>query len=78
MAEALQGMWKTHLGADIQLMNMEWKVFLSTIAKRDFSIARAGWIGDYVDANTFCTCGEQMMDITTRGGPMPDMMNYWI
>ena len=53
VAEALQGMWKTHLGADIQLMNMEWKVFLSTIAKRDFSIARAGWIGDYVDANTF-------------------------
>ena len=53
VAEALQGMWKTHLGAEIQLLNMEWKVFLSTIAKRDFSLARAGWIGDYVDANTF-------------------------
>ena len=46
-------MWKTHLGADIQLLNMEWKVFLSTIEKRDFALARAGWIGDYVDANTF-------------------------
>jgi oligopeptide transport system substrate-binding protein len=32
---------------------MEWKVFLSTIEKRDFALARAGWIGDYVDANTF-------------------------
>jgi oligopeptide transport system substrate-binding protein len=53
VAEALQGMWKTHLGADIQLLNMEWKVFLSTIEKRDFALARAGWIGDYVDANTF-------------------------
>ena len=53
VAEALQGMWKNHLGAEIQLLNMEWKVFLSTIAKRDFSLARAGWIGDYVDANTF-------------------------
>ena len=53
VAEALQGMWKSHLGAEIQLLNMEWKVFLSTIAKRDFSLARAGWIGDYVDANTF-------------------------
>ena len=53
VAEALQGMWKNHLGAEIRLLNMEWKVFLSTIAKRDFSLARAGWIGDYVDANTF-------------------------
>ena len=53
VAEALQGMWKNHLGAEIQLLNMEWKVFLSSIAKRDFSLARAGWIGDYVDANTF-------------------------
>jgi oligopeptide transport system substrate-binding protein len=53
VAEALQGMWKENLGVEIQLLNMEWKVFLSTIAKRDFSIARAGWIGDYVDANTF-------------------------
>ena len=53
VAEALQGMWKTHLGAEIQLLNMEWKVFLSTIEKRDFALARAGWIGDYVDANTF-------------------------
>ena len=27
--------------------------FLSTISNGDYSIARAGWIGDYVDANTF-------------------------
>jgi oligopeptide transport system substrate-binding protein len=53
VAEALQGMWKNYLGAEIQLLNMEWKVFLSTIEKRDFALARAGWIGDYVDANTF-------------------------
>lgn len=53
VAEALQGMWKSHLGVEVQLLNMEWKVFLSTIAKRDFALARAGWIGDYVDANTF-------------------------
>ena len=53
VAEALQGMWKNHLGAEIQLLNMEWKVFLSTIAKRDFSLARAGWIADYNDAQNF-------------------------
>ena len=53
VAEALQAMWKKALGIEIQLLNMEWKVFLSTISNGDYSIARAGWIGDYVDANTF-------------------------
>ncbi len=53
VAEALQAMWKTTLGIEIQLLNMEWKVFLSSISKGDYSLARAGWIGDYVDANTF-------------------------
>jgi len=53
VAEALQAMWKKALGIEIQLLNMEWKVFLSTISKGDYSLARAGWIGDYVDANTF-------------------------
>lgn len=53
VAEALHGMWNEVLGVEIRLLNMEWKVFLSTIAKGDFTLARAGWIGDYVDPNTF-------------------------
>ncbi len=53
VAEALQAMWKKSLGIEIKLLNMEWKVFLSTISKGDYSMARGGWIGDYVDANTF-------------------------
>ena len=53
VAEALQGMWKDTLGVEIRLLNMEWKVFLSTVAKGDFTLARAGWIGDYIDPHTF-------------------------
>jgi oligopeptide transport system substrate-binding protein len=53
VAEALHGMWKEVLGVEIRLLNMEWKVFLSTISKGEFSLARAGWIGDYVDPHTF-------------------------
>ena len=53
VAEALYGMWNETLGVEIQLLNMEWKVFLSTVSKGDFSLARAGWIGDYVDPHTF-------------------------
>ncbi|MEK9772772.1 MAG: peptide ABC transporter substrate-binding protein [Opitutae bacterium] len=53
VAEALSGMWKDILGVEIRLLNMEWKVFLSTVAKGEFTLARAGWIGDYIDPHTF-------------------------
>ncbi len=53
VAEALYGMWKEILGVEIHLLNMEWKVFLSTVAKGEFTLARAGWIGDYIDPHTF-------------------------
>ncbi len=53
VAEALYGMWKDTLGVEIKLLNMEWKVFLATVSSGDFAIARAGWIGDYVDPHTF-------------------------
>ena len=53
VAEALHGMWKDTLGVEIRLLNMEWKVFLSTISRGEFSLARAGWIGDYMDPHTF-------------------------
>ena len=53
VAEAIQNMWKSNLGLNVVLDNQEWKVFLSTIQQLDYEIARAGWIGDYNDPNTF-------------------------
>jgi oligopeptide transport system substrate-binding protein len=34
-------------------VNVEWKVYLAKQSALDYQIARAGWIGDYVDPNTF-------------------------
>ena len=53
VAVAIQQMWKRELGVDIRLHNQEWKVYLDTRKNRNFDIARAAWIGDYVDPNTF-------------------------
>ncbi len=53
IAVAIQQMWKQHLNIDISLNNQDWKVFLNSVEQGDYSIARAGWIGDYVDPNTF-------------------------
>lgn len=58
IAVAIQQMWKRELGIDIQLLNQEWKVYLSTRQAMEFDIARAAWFGDYNDAYTFLGLGE--------------------
>lgn len=57
VAVAIQQMWKEELGIDISLYNQEWKVYLASRKERDFDLARAAWIGDYVDPNTFLSLG---------------------
>ena len=46
IAEAIQQMWKSELGIQVGITNQEWKVYLDTITKHNFDIARLGWIGD--------------------------------
>ncbi len=53
IAVALQQMWKKHLGIDVTMVNQEWKVYLDSRRTGDYTIARASWIGDYVDPDTF-------------------------
>jgi oligopeptide transport system substrate-binding protein len=53
ITQAIQQMWKEHLGIDVELVNVEWKVYLSKLSSLDYQISRGGWIGDYPDPNTF-------------------------
>ena len=53
IAEAIQQMWRSELNIDIELVNQEWKVYLDSVNQSNYDIARAGWIGDYVDPNNF-------------------------
>lgn len=53
IAQAIQQMWLTELGIRIELVNMDWKVYLENTQRQQFDIARAGWIGDYLDPETF-------------------------
>ncbi len=53
IAEAVQAMWRRDLGIDIRLRNVEFRVYLDLRANGDFDIARAAWIGDYLDPHTF-------------------------
>ena len=53
VAESIVQQWKENLGITVSLRNSEWKVYLSDVEELNYAIARAGWIGDYVDPNTF-------------------------
>ncbi len=53
IAIAIQQMWKTNLNVDITLLNQDWKVYLDKRDAKDYQVARAGWIGDYLDPSTF-------------------------
>jgi len=53
IAEVIQRQWSKHLGINIELRNLEWGTYLDTVNQTDYDIARAGWIGDYPDPNTF-------------------------
>ncbi|MDD2282957.1 MAG: peptide ABC transporter substrate-binding protein [Eubacteriales bacterium] len=54
IAEAIQEMWKKNLGiTNVTLTNQEWGIYLNSRDEGAFTVARAGWIGDYNDPNTF-------------------------
>lgn len=54
IAEAIQQMWKDALGITVNVVNQEWKVYLTTIKGAETpQVWRLGWCLDYADANNF-------------------------
>jgi oligopeptide transport system substrate-binding protein len=49
----LQQMWRDTLGIDMELRQLEWKVYLSAQSHLDYDLSRSSWVGDYNDAQTF-------------------------
>jgi len=53
IAVELQQMWHDNLGIQMNMRQLEWKVYLSAQAQLDYQVMRSSWIGDYNDPNTF-------------------------
>ena len=68
IAQAVQEMWRTKLGIDIGLENVEFQVKLDREKSGDYHISRAGWIGDFMDPMT-------MLDLWWSGSSFNDV-NY--
>ena len=53
IAVEMQQMWHDNLGIQMNMRQLEWKVYLSAQAQLDYQVMRSSWIGDYNDPNTF-------------------------
>lgn len=49
----LQQMWRENLGIEIDLRQIERKIFYSVQSHLQYDISASSWVGDYNDANTF-------------------------
>ncbi len=53
IAVELQRMWHDNLGIQMDLREVETTVFWRMQSQLEYQVARASWVGDYDDANTF-------------------------
>ena len=65
IAEVIQQQLQNNLNVKVDLQNMEWGSYLDKRKQKDYEIARAGWIADYPDPNTF-------LDMWVTDGPQND------
>jgi oligopeptide transport system substrate-binding protein len=60
IAVELQQMWRDALGVEVELRQIERKIFYNAQSRLDFDLSGSSWIADYNDANTF-------LDLFTAG-----------
>ncbi len=53
VAQAVQQMWKTTLGIEVQIANQEWQSYLDLLDEDAPQVFRYGWCADYPDPHNF-------------------------
>ena len=53
VAQIVRAQWQKELKIDLELEGVEIKIFGERLHNKDYAIARASWIGDYMDPSTF-------------------------
>jgi oligopeptide transport system substrate-binding protein len=53
IAVELKQMWQDALGIEIELRQIERKIFYNAQSRLDYDLCASSWVGDYNDANTF-------------------------
>lgn len=53
MAEAIQGMWKKHLGIHVDIRSCEWTAYKFAQNSMQYDLSSSSWSGDYLDPSSF-------------------------
>jgi len=53
IAVELQQMWREELGVNVELRQIERKIFYSAQSRLDYDLSGSSWVADYNDPNTF-------------------------
>jgi oligopeptide transport system substrate-binding protein len=53
IAELVRKQWERNLGITVSTRNEEWGTYQNSIRLFEYAVARRGWIGDYLDPNTY-------------------------
>lgn len=53
IAQAIQQMWKTTLGVEVDIANQEWQSYLDLLDEDAPQVFRYGWCADYADPHNF-------------------------
>lgn len=61
IAELVRKQWQQNLGINVETRNEEWASYQSSIRQMKYTVARRGWVGDYLDPNTY-------LDMMVTGG----------
>ena len=59
IAEAIMAMWKEHLKLPVTVLNQDWSVYLKSTRDLEYTVCRAGWVGDYLDPFTFLSIWQK-------------------
>ncbi|MGH8495978.1 MAG: peptide ABC transporter substrate-binding protein [Gammaproteobacteria bacterium] len=72
IAVAIQSMWKEALGAEVELVNEEFRVLIQNMREKKVTeMFRSSWIGDYDDAYTFAQVLESRFGLNMTGYDNP-------
>ena len=53
MAEAIQGMWKKHLGIHVDIRSCEWTAYKFAQNSMQYDFSSSSWSGDYLEPSSF-------------------------
>lgn len=68
-SEAITEMWKTNLGVNVDIKQVEWATYLQDLKNHKYQMFEIGWIADYPDPHDF-------LDILFRSNSLENNSQY--